>query len=467
MAEGVSMASGKKINGTGSIKDMLGDKLKNKDKIKFEINGKTFVIGNVSDEDLTEIKKDGKVIGYEESFIKGDLDSIKLNDIAKLINSAKITEVPLDIRASYDSTIDRFFLQTTKTGSDVEIKITADEDSDAGKAGASFIEALNLQYKDGETYSQYKANDDAQSGKDAKINFSGANDIISSSNRITINGITMDLNDTGKFTVNIGTDVDGVYEKIEKFVNDYNELVDKTNKLLGEKRYRDYKPLTVEQKKAMEKGDIELWEEKAKSGLLRSDDIIYSTMLNTRRSIYDKYEFSGNFKTITEIGIGTEKYARGSAGGRLVIDEQKLKKAIADDPDAVMELLFKESTPEIKKEKDGKSYIEQEYVPGGLVSRIHDNLMFGMEEIIKKSGIAGEADLYRGVKGNILLEFVSKHSSIILLDEDVLQYNRRIDDLNTMLFRKENSYYAKFTAMEKAISRMNQQSMWLMQQFNG
>ncbi len=86
----------------------------------------------------------------------------------------------------------------------------------------------------------------------------------------------------------------------------------------------------------MDKEDINLWEEKAKSGLLRSDDIISRTMLNTRRSIYEKFEvkdgFSGKYTLITDIGISTEKYARGSAGGKLVIDEDKLKKAIAERP---------------------------------------------------------------------------------------------------------------------------------------
>ena len=93
--------------------------------------------------------------------------------------------------------------------------------------------------------------------------------------------------------------------------------------------------------------------------------------------------------------------------------------------------------------------------------------MMGMEDIIKKSGTGDNVDLYRGVKSNILLEFVTEYSSISLLDKDVLQFSRRIDDLNEILFRKENNYYAKFAAMEKAISRMNQQSMWLMQQFMG
>ena len=272
----------------------------------------------------------------------------------------------------------------------------------------------------------------------------------------------MDLTGTGDFTVNVATDVDSIYEKVEEFVEEYNKLVEKTNQLLGEKQYRDYKPLTSEQKKAMEKEDIELWEEKAKSGLLRSDDLIGSTMLNIRRSIYEKSAgIEGSYQIITEIGISTEKYARGTAGGKLVIDEQKLKDAIAKDPEGVMELLFKESNADVKEIIEGKEVTQT----GGIVTRIYENLMTGMEDIIKKSGTGDSADLYRGVKPNILLEFVSEYSSISLLDKDVLQYSRRIDDLNEMLFRKENHYYAKFAAMEKAISRMNSQSMWMMQQF--
>ena len=166
---------------------------------------------------------------------------------------------------------------------------------------------------------------------------------------------------------------------------------------------------------------------------------------------------------LTEIGISTESYTQGSAGGKLVIDEKKLKEAIAQDPEGVMEFLFKESVPE-SKDKDG-NVIPGEL--GGLVSRIYDGLMAGMEDIIKKSGPGEDADLFRDVKFNILLDFVTEQGSISMLDRDVIQYDRRIYDLNAMLIRKENSYYARFTAMERAISRMNQQSMWLMQQFMG
>lgn len=444
LAENASLASGKDIR--GSLIDENG-KLVNSDgeliqSIEFEIN-------------------DGKNTFSIE--IQGKSDGITMNDIVKEINSAKIEdgngkEISIGIRASYDANIGRFFLQTTETGIDAKIQITADE----GSNGKDFINGLNLKYKDeGGEYKDYKINGEEKivEGKNARLNFNGAENIESSSNRITINGITMDLIDTGSFNVNVSTDVDGIYEKIEKFVEDYNELVDKANKLLGEEKYRDYRPLTEDQKKSMEKEDIELWQEKAKSGLLKDDSIIGRIMLGMRSSVYEvSDEFEGSYKLITQIGIDTEGYSRGSRGGKLVIDEKKLKDAIAKDPEGIMEFLFKESTPDAE---DGKGSM------GGIVTRIYDNIMAGMEDVIKKSGAGENADLYRSVKGNILLDFVTEHGSISMIDKDVLSYNRSIDDLNAMLYRKENQYYAKFAAMEKAMSRMNQQSAWLMQQIMG
>ncbi len=63
------------------------------------------------------------------------------------------------------------------------------------------------------------------------------------------------------------------------------------------------------------------------------------------------------------------------------------------------------------------------------MARIHDNLMLGMEEIIHKSGTAGETGLYRNVKGSMLLDFVagtkSGRGSISLLEKDVLDYSKK------------------------------------------
>lgn len=445
LAKGVSMVSGSEIdvkrNDEGKLIDNEGNIIED---IKFTMND-------------GQVDENGELINFNIEISKAD--GITMNDVVKAINSAKTEisdengktkEVSLRTKASYDAGIDRFFLQTTNTGADAQLQITADTDS----SGEKFIQSLNLKtsYQGHEEPVDFVL-DFNYTGQDAIIDFNGASGITSSTNNITINGITMNLVKEGDFTVTVATDVDAIYEKVETFVNDYNELVGKTNKLLGEKRYRDYLPLTDEQKKEMEESDIKLWEEKAKSGLLTNDDIIQRTMQNVRTSIYEKFG-DGPFKLITDIGISTEEYSRGNAGGKLEIDEQKLKEAISQDPEAVMDMLFKGSS----EEDDEK---------GGLVTRIHDNLISGMEDIIEKSGTGGNDSLYRDVKSNILIDFVTEYGSKSMIDENVLDHSKRIDDLNDMLIRKENNYYAKFTAMEKAISRMNQQSAWLMQQFGG
>ncbi|UTW68569.1 hypothetical protein KHA80_13330 [Anaerobacillus sp. HL2] len=51
-------------------------------------------------------------------------------------------------------------------------------------------------------------------------------------------------------------------------------MLEKVNGKLTEERYREYQPLTDEQKEAMSEKDVERWEERAMSGLLRGDKCI-------------------------------------------------------------------------------------------------------------------------------------------------------------------------------------------------
>lgn len=409
-----------------------------------------------------------------------------MTDVVNAINSAKVTvdgkEVSLGVKAMYDSTIDRFFLQTTGMGKNASLNIEAT----SGSVGEAFIGKLNLNA----TYYSYENEIDLTGtkhvgekftvntkyqGASAIIDFAGATGIEMFSNQFTINGIDFNLKTSGNFNVTVDTDVDKVYEKIDNFVKKYNELVEKSNKLLTEKQYRDYKPLTAEQKKDMDKKDIELWEEKAKSGLLRSDEITSRTMANIRSWMYEEVEgVNGSYDQITEIGITTEKFLSGSVGGKLTIDETKLKTALREDANGVLELLFKEPdyenlgiNPYSPESSLSKEQLESKRKNSGIVTRLYDNMIQGMQSIIEKAGTGDDSSLYRNVKSNILIDFVTKHGSISLIEEDVLKMERKIDDINDYLVRKENSYYQQFAAMEKAISQMNQQSMWLTQQFSG
>lgn len=299
------------------------------------------------------------------------------------------------------------------------------------------------------------------SGIDAQLDFAGANDITQSSNNFTINGIDINLKSTGDFTVNIDTNVDSIYEKIENFVNKYNELIDNIGKKLGEKRYRDYTPLTDEQKEAMTETEIELWEQKAMSGLLRNDAIISRTVQDIRQGFYEDVEgVTGIFKHLTEIGIATEQYSSGEVGGKLEINEIKLREAIQNDADSVIELLFKQPDSSITDEDE----IEKN---SGIVTRLYDNMIDGMKEIINKAGTGDDSNLLRNVQSNILVDFVTEYGSISRMDDSIFDIEDRIYDLNQDLSVIEERYWQKFTAMEKALQQMNQQSQWLMSQIGG
>lgn len=484
LAEGVKAVSYENITANGNGKENLARQfnLDGSDvQFKLHSNGKEVTVKFVYDESAEKVShsEDGSIITI-------NANKANMNDFSKAINNVKFKDAEgnitgtLGLKATYDSNIDRFFLQTEGTGKDSTLGI-----SEANEAGTSFVESLKLNvthtiYNDGkfekrETVklvagTEYK-------GQNALLNFDGAEGIEQSSNQFTINGIDFSLKGKGKFTTTVETDVDAVYEKIEKFVEEYNTLVDKTNKLLTEKKYRNYQPLTSEQKKEMEESDIKLWEEKAKSGLLRSDDIISRTMQNSRTWLYRKVDgVSGDFDMLYKIGIDTEKYARGTTGGKLEINEAKLKDAIRKDSHGVLELLFKEpeygvgnleGVNQFQSEKELNSkQIEAKRNQSGLINRLYDNFILGMQDVIEKSGTGNEASLYRSIKSNMLIDFVTNHSSISLIDKDMLSIDKKLDDLGAYLVRKENHYYNQFAAMEKAISRMNQQSMWLTQQFS-
>lgn len=453
LAEGVKMVSNKNITIEGGTKDNLASQfgLDKDDTIRFSIETKN----GVKDFEFT------------------DLENTSMKDIANAINSAKILDEDgkvvgkLGVKASYDPTIDRFFLQTEDTGTKSQLTIKTNDD-----ISEKFVNGLNMT-NNGKEYNIGTK----EIGKDAIISFDGADNIIVDSNQFNINGIDFNIKSKGEFTTTVDTDVDAFYEKIEKFVEEYNKLVEKSNLLLTQKKYRGYQPLTADQKRAMDKSDIELWEEKAKSGILRSDQLISRTMGNARILLYEKIEgVEGEFKHLFEIGIGTESFSKGSLGGKLVIDEVKFKKAIKEDPDGVLELLFKEPNYGEGKLENVTSYTAERELTNeqlkvkrsqsGIVTRLYDNFILGMQDIIDKSGVGDDPNLYRNVKSNMLIDFVTEYGSISIIDKDVKKLENKIEDLNVYLFNKENQYYSKFAAMEKALSRMNQQSMWLMQQFS-
>ncbi|MCG0313279.1 MAG: flagellar hook-associated protein 2 [Calditerricola sp.] len=251
-------------------------------------------------------------------------------------------------------------------------------------------------------------------------------------NTLTVNGITITLKAVGTATLTVRTDVDAVVAKIKAFVDTYNETLSLIQTKLTEKRYRDYLPLTEEQKKEMTEEQIKLWEEKAKSGLLRGDSVLQA-LEQSLRSIATAVYSTGSsaVNSLALIGIRSLSYLD---NGKLYIDEAKLRQAIETDIEAVKKLFQQDGATEAEK---------------GIAVRLYDRVAQAMKEVTRKAG-----------------------SDPNMLDSSVLGWqlrdlNARISAWEQKLIDIENKYYRQFTAMEQAISRYNMQAMFLAQRFGG
>lgn len=225
---------------------------------------------------------------------------------------------------------------------------------------------------------------------------------------------------------------DEIVEKVKDIVGKYNDLVSTLNGKLSEEVYRDYAPLTSEQKSAMNETDIANWESRAKSGLFRNDDILRRAVGDLRGLASAKVNgvSDPNYDTLTEIGIKTTTYLKGSPdNGKLVIDETKLRAAIRANPDAVIELFTAQSTT-----TDSKGIFQRAF-------EIADSAMLNISRKISGGVSTAESIL----------------SQIGKIDVKVKEWNDRLN-------KKEDRYYQMFTVMEKAIANSNAQMAWLAQQ---
>jgi flagellar hook-associated protein 2 len=277
----------------------------------------------------------------------------------------------------------------------------------------------------------------SSSGVDAKVKFNGV-DASYSSNTFTISGITFTAKklQTTDLDVTVGTNVDTVYNSIKAFVDKYNDTISAINSKLSEQKNRDFPPLTDDQRKTMSEDDIKNWEEKAKKGTLENDTILDGSLYSLRNAWSNPISSipSSDLKQLAQIGITTGTF---TDQGKLIIDENKLRQAISENPDQVSAMFTTD---------DGIASSES---GDGLAVRIYNQTDSIMKQIKDKAGsdTSGIGDYTLG--------------------KSLQDLNKRIDDFNTRMQAVEDHYYTQFDAMEKFISQMNQQSTWLTQQLGG
>ncbi|WP_419955441.1 flagellar filament capping protein FliD [Neobacillus niacini] len=345
-----------------------------------------------------------------------------INDVVAKINGAKdSTGKSLGLQAFYDPTLQQFTLKTKETGAAAKIDLSMNTSAE-GQAFLNNTLGLNT------------ANLVA-SGQNANVIFNGNEITTLTSNNATIMGINFSFKSptNGASTVTVSQNSDGVIKNVKDFVDQYNSMLDKMNKSIAEPVYRDYQPLLEEQKGEMSEKQIEMWEEKAKSGLLRSDRIL-SGMLTKMRSVMTSIVDNGSsYNSLSSIGISSRSY---QDKGKLYVDETKLREAIQADPDAV-EKLFSQLGDASK----GTS---------GVINQLSETLQAGIKELTNKAGFTGNNQYDQSVIGKLL----SNTQTDIARQTEKLQ-------------RKEAQYYRQFAAMEQAMSRFNSQSSWLYQQTGG
>jgi flagellar hook-associated protein 2 len=333
---------------------------------------------------------------------------------------SKINAADLGVRASYDSNYNRFFLNTDSTGNAATINISSDSANFLGSGTNSSVLQLNINV--GTSYN----------GQNAAFNIGDAVGMESATNHVAVNGLSLNLVNTGITTVTVNQDTDTMVASVKAFVEAYNETLDKLYDKLTQKRNLDYKPLTDAQKKDMSDKEVEQWETKARSGLLRSDPTLQKIVTDLRTTLTRVVsELNGSFDTLSEIGITTGQY---SENGKIHLDVDKLKQALADDADGVIELFTHSST-----------VAAEQGIGASLYSTVADGIRYLSDKAGSSSSLTAVDNSYIGKR--------------------LLELKDRIDDWEDRLEKIKERYYRKFTAMEEAINSMNSQSAWINAQF--
>lgn len=290
--------------------------------------------------------------------------------------------------------------------------------------------------------------------------------VIRSSNSFTIDGVKFSLLGMApaagleNITLNTSLNVDQTVSNIKGFVDSYNQLIQDINAKLGEERDRNYLPLTDEQKEELSEDEVSKWTEKAKSGLLRNDPHLQKMLTALRGALFAEVKqvdsTSGLGISLAAIGIKTGLY---TDKGKLEVDEAALRNALETKADAVVRLFTQKSGISDSSTLTAAERI-QRTGESGLAWRLTDILDENVRTTRNTAGMKGSLLEIAGISGDIS-EFKNA------INTQLLHVDRNIGTQNDRLDAQQDRLWKRFTAMESAISKMNQQSAWLTQQTGG
>lgn len=359
--------------------------------------------------------------------------------VADLLKAVNDNTATTGVSVSYIESLDKFEFKTTK---DTDVTITGNVSTALFGGDVSVVKRqdakLTVKYGDGPNI-----------------------DLTSHNNSFNIDGLSINVNETfaagtGDIKLSAKTDTDKVYNAIKDMVKDYNDIVDLVNKEYSTKPNRNYPPLTDEQRKELSESEIKAWEEKAKTGMLFGSSEMSSLSSDLRNVFFSTKE---NMAALNEIGITSS--ANWKDNGKIIINEEKLKKAIETDPDNVKALF---SNPlENKKDSGGSEIlVNGSPVPDATTGGVMARLKFVTDKYAKTEG---------STKGILIEKAGNTAAPLSIIKNQLLDkmdsFDKMIANLNRTLATEEKRYQKQFTALEKAYSKLNAQSGWLSQQMGG
>ncbi len=353
-----------------------------------------------------------------------------LNDLA-----TKIKNSGVNINAQYDATNDSFSLYNKSGGSANQINLTVEDDPSGttDDMARSLLNNLNLGSVNTNntitTLSPLNSGNTTMtaSGQSAQVTIDGKA-YTSDTNKISASNVTYNLAAAGTTTVTVSQDTDTIISNVNQFVTDYNKMIDELNTKYNETQYSGYDVLTTAQQNSMTADQITKWNEKAKSGLLYHDKNVGDAISSMRQAIYTPVSsVDSNYNTMMSIGVTSA-----TDQGHLKLDEDKLRKALAADPDCVSQLFASSGDVTDSTGKTTTDYNKQ-----GVVNRIYDSVNQNMAKMKDYAGTSTESS-DGSTLGNLIRDLKTKMS-----------------DFKTQMDAYEDKLYNQYDAMEVAIQKLS------------
>lgn len=261
-------------------------------------------------------------------------------------------------------------------------------------------------------------------GEDAVIELNGA-EFTSSNNVFQINGLTITaLEETDEaVTITTSEDTDGIYDMIKGFIKEYSALINEMDKLYNADSAKDYEPLTDEEKDAMSEKEIEKWEQKIKDSVLRRDSTLSTVSSALKEIMMGGIEVNGKTMHLSDFGIETLGYWNAADNEKNAYhingdeddeftknNEDKLRAAIANDPDSVV----------------------------AFFTGLSKSLWGKVNTLMTKTDYSSSFTVYEDVR----------------MKEEYDAYSEKIKKQEDKITALEDRWYKKFSAMETALAKM-------------